>query len=204
MEETVKIMQDTIVVSFLKDSETALPIVSADGWFSWSLSLGEVLAILCAVAGVLVAVYQYKKSSEASRVQALKNQKETWFLNVIVLPQLERIDEFYQEVLKNLSADKQSIEKWAKGSHDTFVINTASLKKQRKDEINEFLENISTLVKSYDSALGKKVDKVIMDLEDKYVNIIDAYNTNEAVNEREVVFGNKLKLIKLLNSAMAK
>lgn len=43
-----------------------------------------------------------------------------------------------------------------------------------------------------------------MELEDDYVNILNAYGRKEDVREREVILGNKQKLISLLNSGMSK
>ena len=171
-------------------------------WFT-TITFGDALTILFTAIGLGIAIYQYRKSSLAAREQAQQNQKETWFLNVIVLPQLDKINNFYICLLNNLETDKKDIESWGtQMRHDEYGNAMASIQENRKLEINRFFDHISALVKSYNRTLGKQVENTVMELEDIYVNILEQYGNHIEAKEREQILGNKEKLISILNSGM--
>lgn len=161
-------------------------------WFICELSLGEAIAILCTIIGFGVAIWQYRS-----------NLKSTWFLNVVVLPQLQAINDFYLKIIQNLEDDQKSIRDHKSEAHDQYVLFIASMKEHRKEEINNFFDHIIVLVKSYDNKLGTSLSNKVMELEDIYVNIIDTYCNENAVNERVIILGNKQQFISILNSAMS-
>lgn len=173
-------------------------------WFDATVSIGDLLSLFGTLLGLGLAIHQYKKSSKASRDQDQQNQKETWFLNVIVLPQLEPINSFYHNLFKSLEEDKTYVASLASEAHKDYVINLAKLKARRKKEINDFFDQIIALVESYDVALSSKVGQHVMNLEDIYVKIIDSYSDKSEINEREKVLNNKKELIVTLNSGMKK
>ena len=191
-------MNDTIYI-YLNDTcgaNSLYTIVTQSGesWFSWQLSLGETLTIIFTIAAACIAIVQYKSS-----------KKDTWFLNVIVLPQLEPIKQFYLQLLNNsLRKDREDIDKKRKESYDNFIDELALLQKKRKDEINDFFDHIIALVRSYDKDLGDKVSDVVMRLEDTYVQVLECYKDNTNVNEREKILANEQELLSTLNSAMTK
>ncbi len=173
-------------------------------WFDATVSIGDLLSLFGTLLGLGLAIHQYKKSSKASRDQDQQNQKETWFLNVIVLPQLEPINSFYHNLFKSLEEDKSYVSSLASEAHKDYVINLAKLKARRKKGINDFFDQIIALVESYDVALSSKVGQHVMNLEDIYVKIIDSYSDKSEINEREKVLNNKKELIVTLNSGMKK
>lgn len=171
-------------------------------WFT-TISFGDTLTILCTLIGLGIAILQYRHSSRESRVQSQRNQRETWFLQVIVLPQLENINNFYINLLKSLDEDKMAIQKYGKEQcHQDYLNKMAEIQDSRKTEINNFFDHISALVKSYDKCLGGKVEEVVMELEDIYVRILEIYGNEGEAKEREEVLGNKEKLVAILNSGM--
>lgn len=171
-------------------------------WFDVTVSIGDLLSLFGTLLGLWLAIHQYKKSSKASRDQDQQNQKETWFLNVIVLPQLEPINSFYHDLFNRLEEDRSYISSLASGLHEDYVISLAKLKARRKKDINDFFDQIIALVESYDVTLSSKVEQHVMNLEDIYVNIIDKYSSKEEVSERELILDNQKELIATLNSGM--
>lgn len=172
-------------------------------WLS-TISFGEVLTIVCTVVGFIIAIKQYKTSSNNSREQAQRNQRESWFLQVIVLPQLSDINKFYSDLLALAAKDKGIVESLCSLCHNEFTLEMAKLQEDSKDAINQFFDHISALVKSYNPELGQQVDDIVMELEDCYVNILNAYARKEEVRVREKILENKQKLISVLNSGMSK
>lgn len=200
------VMLSALVDSTLVEMCTQCSNVVNDSahWFDATVSIGDLLSLFGTLLGLGLAIHQYKKSSKASRDQDQQNQKETWFLNVIVLPQLEPINSFYHNLFKSLEEDKTYVASLASEAHKDYVINLAKLKARRKKEINDFFDQIIALVESYDVALSSKVGQHVMNLEDIYVNIIDSYSDKSEINEREKVLNNKKELIVTLNSGMKK
>ena len=168
-------------------------VLAKDSWFSWKLSLGETLTIIVAIIAAVSAIVQYKSS-----------KKDTWFLNVIVLPQLQPIKDFYLGLLDNLQEDKKVIAAKCEDLSDSFIEELAHLQEKRKNEINNFFDHITALVRSYDEDLGNKVSDVVMKLEDEYVRILDNYKDNTDVKERENILANEQELLSSLNSVLTK
>lgn len=200
------VMLSALVDSTLVEMCTQCSNVVNDSahWFDATVSIGDLLSLFGTLLGLGLAIHQYKKSSKASRDQDQQNQKETWFLNVIVLPQLEPINSFYHNLFKSLEEDKSYVSSLASEAHKDYVINLAKLKARRKKGINDFFDQIIALVESYDVALSSKVGQHVMNLEDIYVKIIDSYSDKSEINEREKVLNNKKELIVTLNSGMKK
>ena len=199
------IVLSSLVDSTLVETCTQCYIINdSSHWFDATVSIGDLLSLFGTLLGLWWAIYQYKKSSKASRDQEQQNQKETWFLNVIVLPQLEPINLFYHSLFDRLAEDKSYMHSLASGSHEDYVISLAKLKARRKKDINDFFDQIIALVESYDASLSSKVEQHVMNLEDIYVNIIDKYSGKEEVSERELILDNQKEMIATLNSGMKK
>ena len=165
------------------------------------MTVGDVLTFL----GIAIAIYEYWRNSKESREQALSSQKETWFLNVIVLPQLDSINKFYQDLIIGIVDDKGIVEGFRKEDFDQCLVDVAGLMKQRKDEINGFFDHIVALVMSYDENLGRDINDIVMALEDIYVKAIDGYVKDENVdNIRAQFLQHKQQLIAKLNTGLKK
>lgn len=171
-------------------------------WFDLTISLGEVIEYFLTVVGFIVAICQYQSSKKEERNLQNKNQKETWFLNVIVLPQLENINKFYSDLLFHINEDKIQIDAWKLENHMEFIISLSKLKSKRKQEINDFYDHIIALVNSYDIQLGEKMNVVVMGLEDDYVQLLDSMANGDEVKPREIVLTNKQNIITILNTGL--
>lgn len=194
----------SLLQSIVSDTTTVLNNVAGTAkcsWFEWKVTVGDVLTFL----GIAIAIYEYWRNSKESREQALSSQKETWFLNVIVLPQLDSINKFYQDLIIRIVDDKGIVECFRKEDFDQCLVDVAGLKKQRKDEINDFFDHIVALVMSYDENLGRDINDIVMALEDIYVKAIDGYVKDEKVdNIRAQFLQHKQQLIAKLNTGLKK
>ena len=194
----------SLLQSIVSDTTTVLNNVSENAkcsWFEWKVTVGDVLTFL----GIAIAIYEYWRNSKESREQALSSQKETWFLNVIVLPQLDSINKFYQDLIIGIVDDKGIVEGFRKEDFDQCLVDVAGLMKQRKDEINGFFDHIVALVMSYDENLGRDINDIVMALEDIYVKAIDGYVKDENVdNIRAQFLQHKQQLIAKLNTGLKK
>lgn len=82
----------------------------------YSISVGDIIAIL----SILFAIYQFRKQMALSRQEHVDSQKETWFLNVIVLPQLPEIKGFYKSLGENVLKHRKKIKGLAWSSSSDF------------------------------------------------------------------------------------
>lgn len=195
------LLQTIVSDTILSDTISSVIASSENSWFEWKVTVGDVLTLL----GIITAIVEYGISSYRSRKQALNNQKETWFLNVIVLPQLEAINKFYQDLIINISNDKDTVISFKKENFKQCNLHVAELKNNRKNSINNFFDHIIALVMSYEENLGREINDIIMALEDIYVQVIDSYVKDEGnENVRSIFLENKQKLIAKLNSGLKK
>lgn len=194
----------SLLQNIVSDTTTVLNNVAETAkcsWFEWKVTVGDVLTFL----GIAIAIYEYWRNSKESRIQALSSQKETWFLNVIVLPQLDSINKFYQDLIIRIVDDKGIVEGFRKEDYDQCLVDVAGLKQQRKDEINGFFDHIVALVMSYDEHLGRDINDIVMALEDIYVKAVDGYVKDEKVdNIRAQFLQHKQQLIAKLNTGLKK
>lgn len=201
---TLLYVADSIPIG-LEPNLECLNNMSNESWFSWSLSLGEALTIICAIISVWIAIKQFNKTMNETRKLSVITQKETWFLNVIVLPQLEPINDFYKELLNDFEIKKRTIQDISqKLQHQQYLLELAIIKQGGTQSINNFFDQICALVKSYDIQLGATIEGVVMELEDLFVKIIDSYDSGTEINERALILDNKQKLINTLNKGIAK
>lgn len=169
--------------------------------FDAKISLGEVITIGAAIIALYYTVKQFKTQMEESRSAANKLQKENWYLNIIVLPQLGVINENYFDLIELIQNKIGHIKDISSSTNVTdFREQTGKIKKEIKDTINKDFDNIITLVRSYDFALSSEVNTVIMDLTDICTIAIDRYS--DELNMRKQILENKQKLISILNKGL--
>lgn len=169
-------------------------ISSLLSWIKMEMTLGELVTVIIAVVGLIIAICQYRAG-----------KKQTWFLNVIVLPQLDPIKDFYLELIGNVKNDKDKIKTLGEQTtHNQYKVEIAKIKNQRKGEINNFFDHLSTLVSAYDANLAKQVTNETLDLQDTYVNIIDDICNGTEAKERERILKSKNILISILTKEIAR
>ena len=161
--------------------------------YDGTITLGEVLTLGLALAGLIIALGQYNDT-----------KKQNWFLNVIVLPQLEPIKEFYIKLLKDLDADKESLISCNTNGHQEKLLEIARKKNEYIRQINNFYDHLGYLVKSYNFELGQKVDNMATELQDDVVRIIDAICDGQDIKVRAAILQNENKLISTLTKEMTK
>ena len=142
--------------------------------------------------------YKYK-------TDRIKSKKD-WFLNIVLSPQLEDLNKFYDKVSDNLEKSIDSlVENQDKGESETLMlinkrIEIAKFKKFRKDYFNNF----SSSVRSFDGDLANKFDEVINEMDDIYSKVIenDILEKNRMHNVTPLIFKNKSDAYRVLFSVI--
>lgn len=171
--------------------------------FSWAITFGDILTII----GFFIATWQFTKQMKEARKVNDAAQRENWFLNVIVLPQLNPIQEFYKELIELVITQQTEIKDLYTSPTNTpeeFNVKVANIKNECKEKINTFYDHIVVLVKSYDKQLGSDTRNQIMELEDICTSLLDNFSIPDKEKIRRDILDNKQKIISVLNTGMKK
>lgn len=138
-----------------------------------------------------------------SRRNTKKAQKENWYLNIIVLPQLDNINNNYFKLtndsisyINKLEDDMESI------NIKKFKIEQAKIKNEIKKRISQDFDHIISLVRSYNKDIAENADNTILKLQDECTHLIDRFDQIEEAQIRSKLLENKEMLISILNSGL--
>lgn len=146
------------------------------GKFTW----GDLIALLGFLVSILIFLYQMKKV----RDERLLRQKETWYLEIIVKPRLDKLSEFYTDLVIYVCDSVNDL----KNKEKSFSVKKIRIEKS--NYINTILKKISIeidplsmLVKSYSMTLGEDVVDSEIKLQDEITQMINRY---EEYNEDKI------------------
>lgn len=168
----------------------------------YKISIGDVIALLA----FAFAIFQFRKQLAIAREDRELHQREEWFLQVIVLPHLENIDEFYSNLINEVSnecAGLRNLDTTILRQED-IVAHKANAIRDNQVMINKFFDELEPLVRAYDNNLGQSVADLTLELHDECSDILDDYINNERVeNIRSILLHHKQRLLSLLGRAMS-
>lgn len=150
----------------------------------------DVVNALIAALGFGFAIYQFKKQNEDNRVSTAEQNNKNWYLSVLVIPQLERINNYFDETVSALKELKENM------NFDDLLLRAQEQGRQ-KDNVSAFLAPLEASISSYDNALREKISELEMSLQDEITNLIGDANVEPTDLERRVMEF-KGKLIGLL------
>lgn len=168
----------------------------------YKISIGDVIALLA----FAFAIYQFRKQLAIAREDRELHQREEWFLQVIVLPHLENIDEFYSDLINEVSNECGGLRNLNTTilRQEDIVAHKANAIRDNQVMINKFFDELEPLVRAYDNNLGQSVADLTLELHDECSDILDDYTNNERVeNIRSILLHHKQRLLSLLGRAMS-
>lgn len=168
----------------------------------YKISVGDIIALLA----FAFAIYQFREQLAIAREDRELHQREEWFLQVIVLPHLKQIDEFYSSLINEVRNECNGLRNLDTTllRPEDIVANKANAIRDNQEMINKFFDELEPLVRAYDNKLGQSVADLTLELHDKCSEILDDYNNNERVeNMRSVLLRHKQRLLSLLGRAMS-
>ena len=165
------------------------------------IRLADVISWGLTVVGFIVAIWQFTSQMKKDRENRKNENKTTWFLNVIVLPHLDRLHEFYQGLITSISTKKETL----KGNtmlHDKFIEQRAKMQNEIKREISDFFDFLSPLVCSYSKDLGKDLLEVKNNLQDDLTKFLEQEDSQ--LNTVSIkISESKQKLLQILNKELS-
>lgn len=164
----------------------------------YSISVGDIIATL----SILFAIYQFRKQMALSRQEHVDSQKETWFLNVIVLPQLHEIKGFYKSLCENV-LDHRRILRALHGTPPFILGRMGEYKDTELNRVQDFFDNLKPLVRSYDDAMWVRISDIELDLQDICTELVESYeDVTKDTDVASKILNNEQGLILLLNKGL--
>lgn len=161
-------------------------------------SYANLVATATLIVTLIIFIYQNYKSVKEKKLAIRQN----WFMTVIVQPNLNNINNFYENTVLKLNEHLCSIRR----SHNTSTITVKKAKANRsiKNIKNDFFDDFVTIIQSYDKELATNTEKLLNNLQDLCSESIDNYSTIEDRFIRKKIFENRASLISLLYEGINK
>lgn len=140
----------------------------------------DVVNALIAALGFGFAIYQFKKQNEDNRVSTKEQNNKNWYLSVLVIPQLERINIFFEETVKNLKQLKT-------GMDNNDLLKRAKEQRQHNDNISAFFAPLEASMASYNNDMRCGISNLGLALQDEVTEIIGTSDIDPSDLERRVM-----------------
>ena len=165
-------------------------------WFSYTVSIGDILTVL----GFVVTLYIFYGQLKESRKEGKANLRSNWFLEVIVQPNMVTINDLYINIVEKTDQNRAALQKRYESSDSAKHINLDLAKKQRetKDYIKGFFEHFRTLLNASEPVIANQTDSIVDELVDIVTKHMDNYESDDTESCKRKVLANKEKLITAL------
>ncbi|WP_289089560.1 hypothetical protein [uncultured Bacteroides sp.] len=153
-------------------------------------------ANLVSTIAIIVTLVIFIIQSWNSNKDRKKGIKQNWFMSVIIQPNLDNIDKFYNQVFQRIS---RSISNLQRGTDGRFIPRQkARANRALRDLRNNFFDDFVTIVQSYDKSLATNINITINDLQDLCSEQIDNYLNADMYSLKKRIYENRAALISLL------
>ncbi len=166
-------------------------------------STADILSMVSILCSVGIFWWQLHKSRKKNQ----DNLRSTWFLQVIVQPNLVKISDFYDKVISDTDNDVNTLSQKYNtgGSARDISIDLAKYKRTLKDEVKTLLGGFQCLLKACEPNVADDIDAVLDALVDVVTTAIDGYETHQEGQTCKVeVLNNKQLFISKIYSAWNK
>lgn len=201
MNDSIITCVDTIAKIVSLD-KSFLILEPKESFFTLSVSLGDILTII----GMFVSFYVFRKQLKYSREANKQNLRSTWFLEVIVQPNIEMITKFYDNIIHQCDKATSELSNKYKNNEPAKTLNKELAKKQRelKDEIKTSLDHFQSMLKASEPFVADKIDEVLDKLVDVVTTHIDNYEKKQITSSKLEILNNKQEFFALLYNSWNK
>lgn len=192
MIDTLKIAIDTLGRLIPREDGSYLFLQEDTPFLSLTVSLGDILTIIGMGASFFAFWWQLSNSRKANR----ENLRSTWFLEVIVQPNIEMISKFYEDIIQTCDNETLNLSEKYKKSAPAITLNDELAKKQRelKNDIKTSLDHFIYILKASEPNVADNIETILDELVDIVTNHIDGYEDN-SFSVKPKVLDNKQKFI---------
>lgn len=152
------------------------------------------------IIGISIAFFTFVIERILAARREKKSDNYQWFLTIIVQPQLDDINSFYQQTFEQLDGACENL-KCATVINIDYHIKKRVYCEEFKDRRRLFFNNFVSIVGSFDSKMAFEIERLINQLDDCYVRAIDFPNTKEIVDStKHKIYENRANVYKTLFS----
>lgn len=153
-------------------------------------------ANLVSTIAIIVTLIIFIIQSWNSNKERKKQIKQNWFMSVIIQPNLDSIDKFYNQVSQSLISNINVLQRTTDGRF--IPRQKARANRALRNLRNNFFDDFVTIVQSYNTTLATKINKTINDLQDLCSQQIDNYSETNIPQIKKKIYENRASLISLL------
>lgn len=136
-------------------------------------SYANLISTIALICTLLIFNLQNRKSNKDKKVAI----KQNWFLTIIVQPNLNGINEFYNNISDRLINELDNLKTIR--TPERIAAQKATTNRVVKKIKSDFFDNFVTIVQSYESELATQIEGVLNDLQDLCSESIDNYENVE-------------------------
>lgn len=165
------------------------------------ISIGDILAFIT----ILIGIYQFKRQAVINRKERELAQKESWFLQVIVEPQLSHLDGLYQKLIDDITRQRSELLRIrARGNNRDFYNKVARYKRENNQLIAKTFNHLEALVRSYSISLSSTLGNLVVKLRDINAYLIDNYNDHQNLEAIQIsILKHEQAVLALLNKGLS-
>ena len=197
MNDTIYVAVDTVFRVVPLD-DTFVMLQAESSLLTKSISVGDILTLIGMLGSVAAFCWQLCKTGKERK----ENLRSSWFLDVVVQPNMEMINEFYDKIINDTDFKVNELSDRYESGGAAKDLNTDLAKYQRnlKDEIKTSLGHFQALVKASEPAIFNEIELVLDDLVDIVTKWLDGYEDYNKDSVKSKALYNKQQFISKLYS----
>jgi hypothetical protein len=171
--------------------------------FKAEITIGDCLTALSMLVSLGVFCWQLWKSRKDHR----EDTRSRWFLDVVVMPNLESISKLYDDATKKADEFVVLLNGMFTNNKGVKDIHRELAKKQRelKDLVKVTYDHFQAVVGATEKEVSKKLNKKVDELVDILTNYVDAYEKYEdGTSIKEKVLKNHQDILAILYNGLNK
>jgi len=147
---------------------------------SFDFNIMDIVNTIIAIGGFGFGIYQFIQQNRKNRESTKEQNEKNWYLSVLVIPQMERINVFFETIVEKIKSLNNN-----QNNHD--LLRLAEEQTTIKESVEAFFSPLEAAMKSFDSELSENISTIEQDLQDEIVNIVDKRCSNSADIERRIM-----------------
>lgn len=153
--------------------------------FKCEITIGDCLTALSMMVSFGVFCWQLWESRRDHR----EDTRSRWFLDVVVMPNLESISKLYEDVIRMADESVAQLNEMYKSNKGVQDIHRELAKKQRelKDMVKKTYDHFQAIVGATEGEVSKKLNTKVDDLVDLltvYLDAYEGYESGESIREQ--------------------
>ena len=145
----------------------------------------DIINSIVAIAGFGFAICQFIHQNKENRRLTKDQNNKNWYLSVLVIPQIERINRFFDDSVERIKGVKTGV------GQDLLARSRAQ--NDNKERVEAFFSPLEAAFSSFDEAVQSAISELELELQDEMTKLLDDKSIdNSEIERRVMVFKGKL------------